>query len=117
MLLRRWPMSGWSISLGSIVSVDYSTLSNPLPPPNPLRGIDMRKTLVIVIREYLAAVRTKSFLVVLLLMPVLMGGGIIAQTIFQKMEDTGEKHFAIVDRTPGEKLFAAIEGAARVRNS
>jgi ABC-2 type transport system permease protein len=77
----------------------------------------MRKTLVIAIREYLAAVRTKSFIIGLLMMPILMGGGAVIQIIFQKLEDTGEKHFAVIDRTPGQKLFHALEAASQVRNS
>src|SRR5262249_26567941 len=77
----------------------------------------MRKTMVIAVREYLAAVRTKSFLVSLTLMPLLMGGSVILQIIFKNIEDTGEKRFAIVDRTPGEKIFAALEKAAQWRNS
>ena len=49
-------------------------------------------------------------------MPVLMGGALIVQTITKKIEDAGEKRFAIVDRTPGQELFSAIEAAARKRN-
>jgi ABC-2 type transport system permease protein len=77
----------------------------------------MRKTLVIAVREYLAAVRTKSFIVGLLMMPVLMGSGVVIQMVFQKMEDTGEKRFAVVDRTPGQKLAAALQAAAEARNN
>src|SRR5262249_11595985 len=77
----------------------------------------MRKTLVIAVREYLAAVRTKSFVVGLLMMPVLMGSGVVIQMVFQKIEDTGEKRFAVVDRTPGQSLAAALQAAAEARNS
>ena len=51
----------------------------------------MRKILVIAVREYLASVRTKSFLVSLLLMPLLMGASVVLQIIFKNIEDTGEK--------------------------
>ena len=77
----------------------------------------MRKTMVIAVREYLAAVRTKSFLVSLTLMPLLMGSSVVLQIIFKNIEDTGEKRFAVIDRTPGERIFAALEKAARWRNS
>ncbi len=76
----------------------------------------MRKVWVIAVREYLAAVRTKAFIISLLLMPVLMGGSIVMQIIFKKIEDRGEKHFAIIDRTPGEAIYAALEKAAESRN-
>jgi ABC-2 type transport system permease protein len=77
----------------------------------------MRKTLVIAVREYLAAVRTKSFLVSLTLMPLLMGGSVILQIIFKNIEDAGEKRFAVIDRSPGEKVFAALDKAAQWRNA
>ena len=77
----------------------------------------MRKTLVIAVREYLAAVRTKSFIVGLLMMPILMGSGVVIQVVFQKLEDTGEKRFAVVDRTQGQTLFSALQAAAVIRNS
>jgi ABC-2 type transport system permease protein len=77
----------------------------------------MRKTLVIAVREYLAAVRTKSFLVSLTLMPLLMGSSVVLQIIFKNIEDTGEKRFAVTDRTPGEKIFAALDKAAQWRNT
>lgn len=76
----------------------------------------MRKVWVIAVREYLAAVRTKAFLISLLLMPVLMGGSIVMQIIFKKIEDRGERHFAVIDRTSGEELYAALAKAAEKRN-
>ncbi len=47
----------------------------------------MRKVWIIAVREYLAAVRTKAFIISLSLMPVLMGGSIVMQIIFKKIED------------------------------
>lgn len=76
----------------------------------------MRKVWVIAVREYLAAVRTKAFIISLLLMPVLMGGSIVMQIIFKNIEDRGEKHFAIIDRTPGEEIYAALDKAVQRRN-
>ena len=37
----------------------------------------MRKMIVVAVREYQAAVKTKAFLVTLVLMPVMMGGGVV----------------------------------------
>ena len=39
----------------------------------------MRKILIIASREYWAMVATKAFLLTLVLMPVMMGGGIVVQ--------------------------------------
>jgi ABC-2 type transport system permease protein len=77
----------------------------------------MRKALVVARREYQAAVRTKAFLISLFLMPLLMGGGAIAQFLLQGQVDTREKRFAVVDRTEGERLAAALAAAAQRRNA
>lgn len=77
----------------------------------------MVKALVVARREYQAAVRTKAFLISLFLMPLLMGGGAIAQFLLQGQVDTREKRFAVVDRTQGERLVAALTAAAQMRNT
>jgi ABC-2 type transport system permease protein len=76
----------------------------------------MRKVWVIAVREYLAAVRTKAFIISLLLMPVLMGGSIVMQIIFKKIEDRGTRTYAVIDRSPGGEIFSALEKAAERRN-
>lgn len=50
-------------------------------------------------REYLAAVKTKGFLIMLILMPVLMGGSAIAMYLFRGQVDTKDKHVAILDHS------------------
>ena len=57
----------------------------------------MRKILRFVKREYLAAVKTKGFIIMLLMMPVLMGGSGIAMYLLQGQVDTTDKRVAIVD--------------------
>jgi ABC-2 type transport system permease protein len=76
----------------------------------------MRKTLVIAVREYLAAVRTKSFVISLLVLPLMMGGGLLVRVLLKDQVDIQEKRFAVVDRTPGGKYVTALETAARRRN-
>jgi ABC-2 type transport system permease protein len=71
----------------------------------------MRKTLVIAAREYNAAVRTKAFIISLLMMPLLMGGSIAVQTLLRDRPDTEEKTFAVLDRTSGRQLGQAIQKA------
>jgi ABC-2 type transport system permease protein len=77
----------------------------------------MRKLLVIAAREYNATVRTKAFLLSLVLMPVLMGGTAVVHLLLKDWEDTREKRFAVVDRTAGEQLYPALAAAARRRNA
>jgi ABC-type Na+ efflux pump permease subunit len=66
--------------------------------------------LVIANREYQAAVRTKTFLISLVIMPVLMGGSVVLQVLLKDVVDTREKRFAVVDRTG--RLFGRIAAAA-----
>ncbi|MDB5327658.1 MAG: family transporter protein [Phycisphaerales bacterium] len=75
------------------------------------------KTLVIAVREYLAAVKTKGFLVGLILMPLLMGGGVLVQSFTKGLEDPTPRTIAVLDRTPGETLWAALDTAAVKQNS
>jgi ABC-2 type transport system permease protein len=75
----------------------------------------MKKILTVARREYLAAVRTKAFLISTLLMPLLMFGGVFMQRATQKMVDSETYRVAIVDRTAGAKLAATITSAAEAR--
>ncbi|MEQ1851382.1 MAG: hypothetical protein ABMA01_07295, partial [Chthoniobacteraceae bacterium] len=77
----------------------------------------MRKTFVIAAREYLAAVNTKAFIISLVLLPLLMGGGFFAEKISQKIGDQTTKQVAVLDRTPNAELFPALERASEARNA
>jgi ABC-2 type transport system permease protein len=72
--------------------------------------------MVIAAREYQAAVRTKSFLISLLILPVMMGGSVLIQLLLKDHVDTEEKRFAIVDRTPGQHFYEQLKAAADKRN-
>jgi ABC-2 type transport system permease protein len=76
----------------------------------------MNKVVVIAAREYKAAVHTKSFLISVLLMPVLMGGSAGIQYLMKKQGSTQDRRFAVVDLTPGAKIFPLLEKAAQKRN-
>ena len=58
----------------------------------------MRKILVVAAREYKAAVRTKTFLISLLIMPLMMVGSILLQWLLRDLVDTADKHFVLIDR-------------------
>jgi len=78
----------------------------------------LRKTLVIAAREYNAAVRTKAFIVSLILLPVMMGGSAFVQILTKKYgADIKERTVAIVDRTPGQQLFDVLQASAARRNA
>ncbi len=59
----------------------------------------MNKVLTLFKREYRAAVKTKSFIISLLLVPILMGGGFLAVIISENKQDTEDKHFVIIDHS------------------
>jgi ABC-2 type transport system permease protein len=75
----------------------------------------MRKILVIALRDYNAAVRSKAFLVSLLLLPVLMGGTFVVQFLLKDVKDTKPKKYAVLDHTPGGAVFKALDDAAKER--
>jgi ABC-2 type transport system permease protein len=75
----------------------------------------MRKIFTLFKREYRAAVRTKSFIISLLLVPIMMGGGFVAVIISENKIDTEDKHFTVIDRT-GE-LQQYLQQAVEERNS
>ncbi len=75
----------------------------------------MRKILVIARRDYRASVKSKGFIVSLVMMPILMTASIGVQALFQKLEDTKEKNYAVIDRTGGD-LATFLETSAKVYN-
>ena len=77
----------------------------------------MYKTWIVACREYMAAVKSKSFLISIILLPLLMGGGSLAQVLLQNQVDTSQKRFAVVDRTEGERLADILERALEKRNA
>lgn len=72
----------------------------------------MRKIFLIAARDYSAAVRTKSFLVGLLFVPILMLGGMVFPLLMRGKMKPESLRFAVVDRTPGQAVRPAIEAVA-----
>jgi ABC-2 type transport system permease protein len=75
----------------------------------------MHKIYVIATTEFGSAVRTKSFLIGILLLPVIMGGSIVLQLLAARQVDTKPRRFAVVDHSG--MLYRVIEDAARTRNA
>ncbi len=76
----------------------------------------MRKVLTIAHREFSAMVVTKAFLLSLVLMPILMGGGIVAAALMGRMSEEKTKTLVIFDGTGGT-AFTALERAAKAHNA
>jgi ABC-2 type transport system permease protein len=75
----------------------------------------MRKVLRVARREYLAAVRTKGFIIGLVLMPLLMSGGFIGLAVFKDHVDTTDQRLAIVDHSG--LIAPVLVQAAQARNA
>src|SRR4029450_7283922 len=73
------------------------------------------RAFVVARTEYLRAVRTKGFLIGVLLMPVLMSGGYIASRISEQAADISDRHFAVVDR--GGRVWPELQFEAQRRDT
>ncbi|MBI2221143.1 MAG: ABC transporter permease [Acidobacteria bacterium] len=71
----------------------------------------MSRILIVATFEFMALVRTKAFLIGVLLMPVFMMGTIVFQRVTEKRLDSTTRTFAVVDHTGGvyPVLAAAVE--------
>lgn len=73
----------------------------------------MDKILVVARTEFATAVRTKAFLVSLLMLPIIYGAMILIQ-VFARKADVDPRPFAVIDRSG--KLYPAIRQAAESYN-
>jgi ABC-type Na+ efflux pump permease subunit len=76
----------------------------------------MRKILVIALRDYSAAVRTKAFVVSLVIMPIMMGGSFLLQWLLRDYRDLEEKRFVVLDRTAGASFVPLLQAAVATYN-
>jgi ABC-2 type transport system permease protein len=75
----------------------------------------MYKVFRLALREYLAAVKTKGFIIGLVMLPVFMSGSMIAMALLKDHVDIRERHIVVVDET-GE-FNDPLHQAAAIRNS
>jgi len=61
----------------------------------------MNKTLIFALREYKASVKTKGFIIGLILAPIFMGGSLITFALLKDRVDTTDKTVVIMDRSCG----------------
>ncbi len=59
----------------------------------------MRKIFILTKREFITSVRTKSFVIGLIVAPILMGGGFFVVKIFEDKIDVVDKTFAVIDHS------------------
>ena len=70
----------------------------------------MHRILLVAQRDYLATVRTKAFLVGLVVAPLLFGGGMLGVALLKAKPDIADRHVAIVDRV-GDMAAAIVQAA------
>ncbi|MCP4247995.1 MAG: ABC transporter permease [bacterium] len=75
----------------------------------------MRKVLTVAIREYEAAVKTKAFIITLVVMPIMVMGMGIVQYLLKDKVDVTDRRVAVVDFTG--RLHEALGEAAEQRNA
>ena len=75
----------------------------------------MHKIVRFTAREYKAAVKTKGFIIGLILAPLFMGGSLIAFFLLKDRVDTTDKHIAVIDRSG--RIVQALVDAAEYRNT
>ncbi len=74
----------------------------------------IQKIFTVATTEFGTAVRSKSFLIGLLLLPIIVGASIFLQKFMADQVDTTPRNFAVIDRTG--KLYPVIAAAADANN-
>ncbi len=71
----------------------------------------MRKIWILTKREFITSIRTKSFLIGLIIAPILMGGSFIVIKLSEDKVDLTDKNFAVIDHSGimGEALIQIAE--------
>ncbi len=74
----------------------------------------MRKVLNVARGEYLSAIRSKAFLIGLLVMPIVIGATVFLQKVANKGKDVSDRKVVVVDMTG--QLATALRTASEMRN-
>lgn len=74
----------------------------------------MRKVWLLAMRDYKASVKTKGFIIGLILVPLMMGGGLIVLLLTETHKDISAKNIVVIDRSG--IVADAILSAAEERN-
>jgi ABC-2 type transport system permease protein len=74
----------------------------------------MKRMLLVAKRDYLATVKTKGFIIGLVIAPIFMGGSGIAFALLRGQVDTRDRHLAVLDHSG--VVAPEIERAAKQRN-
>jgi ABC-2 type transport system permease protein len=76
----------------------------------------MQKSLAIAAREYNAAVKTKAFVISVVLLPVMLFSTVILRHFTQHLTDSNDQHYALLDAMPNSIIFDFLSDAVSKRN-
>jgi ABC-2 type transport system permease protein len=74
----------------------------------------LRNILIVARRDFVESIKTKAFLIGLIVAPILFGSGFIGIVVMQKKPDVGDRRIAVVDRTG--KAAATVIQTIREKN-
>ena len=80
-----------------------------------LRHVDLKKIWIVASTEFGSMIRTRSFLISVMLLPVLTAGAVMIQVFVSKRVDSRPRAIAVVDRD--NALYPFLESASQVRNT
>jgi ABC-2 type transport system permease protein len=75
----------------------------------------LRKVFIVAGTEFLNAVRSKTFIISVMIVPAVLAGSIGVQILLSKRGDAGDRRFAVIDHT--RKLYPVIAAAAIAWNA
>jgi ABC-2 type transport system permease protein len=79
--------------------------------------VSPKRILLIAKRDYLATIRTKAFIIGLVVAPLLFGGGFLGLALIQTKPDLKERHIAIIDGAGGTVSAFVIQSAQEKNNN
>src|ERR1035437_4932128 len=93
---RWWSARGGPVSRSPSLPCTTFSYASPV---RRRRRWNLRKILLMAKRDYIESVRTKAFIIGLVVAPLLFGGGFLGIAIMKKKPDLRDKRIAVVDRT------------------
>ncbi|HYC76970.1 MAG TPA: ABC transporter permease [Planctomycetota bacterium] len=75
-----------------------------------------RKILIVAASEFATAVKSKAFVIGVVMLPIFMGGSLLMEKLSRDHADVSDRRFAVVDGTPDGAALAALEAAAALRD-
>ena len=76
--------------------------------------MSLKKILTVASSEFATAVKSKAFIIGIVMLPVFMGGGVAVEALTKDRKDVSDRRVVLIDRTGG--LEALVMAAAAERN-